>query len=274
MLFKGFKCTNLKEDEILIGTNAKIEENVRLIGIGADPKSIEIGDNVYIGEDTKIIGNNIRILDYTKLHNHCFVYAPKPLSIGYNCWIGQNVILNAEAELIIQNNVCIAAYSQLWTHIKSGDTLEGCRFHSYKRMTIEDDVWIAGHCIVAPIHAEKKSMALAGAVIVKDMAENHIYAGIPAKDITNKLGPQFEEVPVERKYKKMKEYLSHFLSIMNRDVENTIEIVLEYPKSLNPHTSYFCLRDRTYTKRNTEIEHRFMEFLLPEKGKFIPREEE
>lgn len=274
MLLKGLRCDNIKEEDISIGTNAKFEEDVHLIGIGDEPKSIVIGDNVYIGEHVKVIGNSIKILDYTKVHNHCFLYALKPLSIGYNCWIGQDSILNAEAELVVQNNVCIAAYSQLWTHIRFGDTLQGCRFHSYKKMIIEDDVWFGGHCIVAPIHAKKRSMALAGAIITKDMEENHIYAGIPAKDVTDKLGPQFEDVPLERKYQKMKDYLHEFLGGMNQNVENTFEIVLEYPKITNPYITYFNVKDRTYIKRNTRIEHKFMDYLLPEKGKFIPRAQE
>lgn len=262
----------MKEDEISIGANVQIEENARLIGIGEGPKSIVIGDNVYIGEDTKIIGNEITILDYTKVHNHCFLYAPKALSIGYNCWIGQNSILNAEAELTIQNNVCIGASSHLWTHIKFGDILQGCRFLSYKKMVIEDDVWFGGHCIVAPIRAKRRSVALAGSVIAKDMRENRVYAGSPAADVTHKLGPQFKAVPVGRKYRKMKDYLSEFLSSISVECQDSIEIVLNYPRTLKSDTTYFNVTDRTYTKRNTEIEHRFMTFLLPEKAKFIPTE--
>lgn len=267
---KGFRTFNIKEEELSIGTNVVIEENVRVIGIGEEDKSIIIGDNVYIGEDVKLMGNKIEILDYTKLHNHSFLYAKKPLFIGYNCWIGQNVILNAEECLTIRNNVCISAYSQLWTHIKFGDTLEGCRFHSYKKMEIDDDVWLGGNCIVAPIHARRKSMALAGSVIVRDMEENHIYAGEPAKDMTDRLGPQFEEIRVEEKYKRMKEYLAEFLNGKRSDVKGAIEIVMEYPGLLNKRVTYFNVSERTYTKRNTKIEWEFMHYLLPQKAKFIP----
>jgi hypothetical protein len=67
-----------------------------------------------------------------------FHFRPLPITIGYNCWIAQNVILNAEAEFTMGNNVCIAAYSQLWTHVKFGDSLERCRFCSTKPMIVED----------------------------------------------------------------------------------------------------------------------------------------
>ena len=272
MKFYGFNCKNINKEDITIGTNFEIEERVQLIGIGPDRKSFVFGDNVYIGEDVKIIGNNVRILDYTKLHNHCFIYAPEPLSIGFNCWIGQHTILNAEAALTIKNNVGIGAYSQLWTHIKFGDTLEGCRFNSYSKMTIEDDVWFVGHCIVSPVHAQKRSMALVGSVIIKNMEENRIYAGSPAVDMTDRMGHQFDNIPLDTKLSKMNDYLETFLTNTNNKSENTIEIVLDYPEELNPYISYFNVRERTYTKRNSKIEQKFMNFLLPEKAKFIPRE--
>jgi hypothetical protein len=140
-------------------------------------------------------------------------------------------------------------------------------------MVIEDDVWIAANCILAPIHAGEKSMALAGAVVLKDMKDNHIYAGVPAKDISRKMGVQFDEVALERKYKKMKEYLKAFLKLGRREMGGEIEIVTQYPAFLKPNVSYFNVSDRSYIKRKTEIERLFMNYLLPEKAKFIPKEE-
>lgn len=251
----------------MIGKNIIFEDRVQLIGINNESKQFEIGDNVYIGEDVKIIGQNIKIMDYTKVHNHTFIYAPKPIEIGYNCWIGSNVILNAEETLTIQNNVCIASHSQLWTHIRFGDTLQGCRFNRRKKMLIEDDVWIGGNCFVAAIHAERKSMALGGSVIVKNMKENHVYAGSPAKDITDKIGHQFDNISIETKYILMEQHLNKFL---NGKKNKQIQIVMEYPEKQDLSITYFNVSNRTYTKRNTEIEQRFMKYLLPEKGKFIP----
>ncbi len=271
MLFcKGLPCYGVKESEIATGINFTAENNVRVFGIGDEPKSFTFGDNVYIGEEVKIIGNRVTILDYVKIHNHTFIFAPFPITIGYNCWIGQNVILNAEAELTIGNNVCIAAYTQLWTHIKFGDTLEGCRFNSTNPMIIEDDVWIAGQCVVAPIHAHKKSMAMAGSVVLDDMLENRIYAGVPAVDITHKLGPQFEDVATETKFARMNKYLDDFLAGVGKVPNHGLEVVMGYPENRDPGRTYFNVSDRTYTKRNTEIEQKFMHYLLPEKAKFIP----
>tara|TARA_B110001454_G_C12304535_1_gene260954 strand:+ start:285 stop:419 length:135 start_codon:yes stop_codon:yes gene_type:complete len=39
---------------------------------------------------------------------------------------------------------------------------------------------------------------------------------------------------------------------------------------LDSSISYFNVKDRTYTKRLTKEEISFMQYLLPEKAKFIP----
>jgi thiamine monophosphate synthase len=65
-------------------------------------------------------------------------------------------------------------------------------------------VWFVGHCIVSPINAKDKSMALVGSVVTKDMDENKIYAGSPAKDITEKVLPQFKKITIEEKWKIVK----------------------------------------------------------------------
>lgn len=269
--FMGFNCVNFKKEDISLGKNVIIEEDVKLIGLGNQKKKIEIGDNVYIGESVKIIGDQVTIRDYTKLHNHSFLYALKPMILGYNNWIGQNVILNSEETLILGNNVCIAAYSQVWTHMKYGDRLEGCRFLKYEKTVIEDDVWIGPKCIIAPINAKRKSMALAGSVIVDDMEENHVYAGVPAKDVTGKTGPQFCSRKTEDKIKEMNDHWKAFQNILKGKLKGKVVIVTKYPKKIEKGITYFNVIERTYTKWNTELEIRFMNYLLPEKGKFIPR---
>ena len=54
-------------------------------------------------------------------------------------------------------------------------------------------------CIVSPIKAEDKSIALVGSVVTGDMKFNTIYAGTPAKPVSEKIGPQFIERTVDEK---------------------------------------------------------------------------
>lgn len=177
--------------------------------------------------------------------------------------VNQNTILNCTDILQIGNNVGIGAYSQLWTHIKHGDVLEGCRFNRTKSMIIEDDVWFVRHCIVSPILARKKSMAMVGSVITKDMEENHIYGGSPAKDLTDRFGNQFDEISIADKLKMMQIKINEFGSVIDNQNFKYIKAVDTFPENTKEGITYFDVTTRTYTKQLSTIEIKFMHFLLP-----------
>ena len=188
---------NIKSDIISIGVNVKIEPSAIIRGINGNAKRIVIGDNVYIGENVQIICDDFEIGDYGRIHHDTNIHGYKPCKIGHNLWIGQFCIVDSIGGVTIGNNCGIGAHSQLWSHIKYGDMLEGCRFLSEKKLNIGNDVWFVGHSIVSPITAEDKSMALVGSVVIKDMKYNTIYSGSPAKAISDKIGFQFDEVTIE-----------------------------------------------------------------------------
>lgn len=256
--------------EIILGENIEIKEGTFISAIGSQADRVVIGDNVYIDKECVILVPELEIGDYTKIYRHGRLTGYKPMKIGNNCYIDSNVILNSADDLEIGNNVCIGSFSALWTHMKFGDTLEGCRFNYTKKMRIEDDVWFGAGCVVAPIIAEKKSMALAGAIITKDMKENHVYAGVPAVDITDKLGPQFDERSAHEKYKIMLKKLEEF-SAENPAAKEFIKIVISPEKNPDEKISYYNVSNRTYTKRKSDIEIKFMKSLLPV-IKFVPLE--
>lgn len=252
-------------ENIKIGKGTFIDRSVVFKGISTDYPKIKIGDNCYIGKDVQIICDDLEIGDYSKIHHHTNIHGYKPCKIGHNAWIGQYTIIDSIGGTTIGNNFGVGAHSQLWSHIKYGDTLEGCRFKSESPLSIGNDVWLVGHCIVSPITAKDKSMALVGSVITKDMEYNHVYAGSPAKDVTEKIGGQFSLVSVEDKYLKMLLYLKDFGSSSNiRIVKSVIDF------NFNDSISYFDVDTRTYTKKSSPEEINFMKFLLPDKGKFVP----
>ncbi|WP_298139063.1 hypothetical protein [Flavobacterium sp.] len=258
---------NIFADEIIVGKNTIIEPSAKIRGINGNAKRIVIGDNCYIGENVQIICDDFSIGDYSKIQHDTNVHGYLPCHIGHNAWIGQYCIIDSIGGTTIGNNCGIGAHSQIWSHIKYGDTLEGCRFLTEKPMVIGNDVWFVGHCIVSPIVAQDKSMAMVGSVITKDMAFNEIYAGSPAKSISDKIGFQFLEVSTETKFQKMNEYLKECNpnSKSIKIVSDKNEIDFE-----NKLVSYFNVSDRTYTKRLSDEEIGFMKFLLPAKGKFTP----
>lgn len=258
---------NIQTDELHLGKNSVIAPTATIKGINGKAKRIIIGDNCYIGENVQIICDDFSLGDYSKIQHNTNVHGYLPCHIGHNAWIGQYTIIDSIGGTTIGNNCGIGAHSQIWSHIKFGDTLEGCRFLTEKPMTIGNDVWFVGHCIVSPIVAADKSMAMVGSVITKDMTYNEIYAGSPAKSISDKIGFQFNEVSVDEKLNKMKLYLHQF-----NPNSTAIKIVLEHSEIDfdNKNISYFNVTDRTYSKRSTNEEIAFMKFLLPAKGKFTP----
>lgn len=140
-----------------------------------------------------------------------------PARIGRNCWFGGNVILDSMGGLDIDDNVGIGAHSQVWTHMQFGDLVEGCRFYSNRYMYIGKDVWLVGHCILSPVEVGERSMALVGSVITKNMLPNHIYAGVPAQDVTEKWETNLRSEVLERKKKCSKK----FLMSSSKSIQNT-----------------------------------------------------
>lgn len=234
---------------VRIGQNVHIEAD-----------EIEIGDGVLIRDNVVLEGPKIVIGDYTVIRENTQILGKKPCAIGMNCWIGQGCIIDATDTMQIGNGVGIGAHSQLWTHIRFGDTLQGCRWENTKPMVIEDDVWFVGHCLVSPIHAQTKSMAMLGSVVTKDMQANHIYAGTPAKDMTDKLGEQYQPVSIEEKYQALTAKLEEFSQ--KHSLKGRIQIVKEWPAQMDDQVSYFNVATRQYTKRLSDIEMDFMLHLL------------
>lgn len=261
------KLDNIQAEEIFIGKNTIIEPTAKIRGINGKAKKIVIGDNCYIGDNVQIICDDFSIGDFSKIQHNTNIHGYLPCKIGHNAWIGQYTIIDSIGGMTIGNNCGIGAHSQLWSHIKYGDTLEGCRFLMEKPMNIGNDVWFVGHCIVSPINAADKSMAMVGSVVTKDMVYNEIYAGSPAQSISNKVGNQFLEVSIEEKFIKMNQYLNEF----NPNSKN-IKIVKNFSEvNINDEeVSFFNVDSRTYTKRSTQEEIDFMKFLLPAKAKFTP----
>ena len=70
-----------------------------------------------------------------------------------------------------------------WSHQGVG------AFLNEKPMNIGKDVWFVGHCIVSPINAADKSMAMVGSVVTKDVPPFAIVAGSPAKIIGYRFEP-------------------------------------------------------------------------------------
>jgi acetyltransferase-like isoleucine patch superfamily enzyme len=262
------KC--IDAEEIILGENVKFGDNVRIAAIGGRANRIEIGDNVFIGNNVLILVPDFSVGDFTNIHQSCRISGYKRLTIGHNSWVDQNNILNSSERLKIGNNVGIGSYCQLWTHIRWGDTVIGCKFDEDRPMTIHDDVYFGGLCIVSPVVIEAKCFIMGGSTVTKNLEKNHIYGGNPAIDITHKLGAPYNEIPVSERLVEMDKRVADFFEKNEKWRPGSIKVIDSWDGEIKSDVTYFNVADRTYSKRRNPIEVDIMRHLLPT-AKFLPR---
>jgi acetyltransferase-like isoleucine patch superfamily enzyme len=289
-------------DNLKVGQGVVLGPRSIVSAINGKADSVAIGDHVHIGNDVRILAPEVYIGDHTVIHNHTTIYGYAPVRLGDCCWVGQNAVINCTAPVWIGDGVTISAYANLWTHFRAGDILQGCRFDSEKPLALGDDVWIGVQCSLAPIIAQRRALVLAGSIVTHDLEENHVYGGNPAVDLTEKLGPQFEEVSLDEKFAIIKDRLIAFEQDWKSMV--TRHGATDGPSDVFPGTlasqpldpwwreseegsfqaagimvtirpwkksdvPVFSVADRTYSKLGTPEETAFMKFLLPQ-VKFYP----
>jgi len=255
-------------DDVRIGRHVRFGRNVVF-----NCRRVRIGDGCIFHDDILVESEDFEIGDYGTLLSGCYFPGPGQLRIGHNFWLGNNAVVDSKGNTYIGNNVGAGAHSQLWTHMVFGDVLYGCRFHSQRELRIDDDAWLVGHCLVSPVHIGARSLAMLGSLVTRDLAPDHCYAGVPAKDITDKVGPQFEPPPVEERARRLAERFAEF-SRLHPELGHRETIQIEsVPARLPPagdDVTVFNVASRTYRKRGTPWEHRLMCFLLPD-AKFVPQ---
>jgi acetyltransferase-like isoleucine patch superfamily enzyme len=284
---------SLKARRIVLGNNARIDGNVAVRSLKENMEEFSMGDESLIGFNTQVLVPSFTMGDYTQLFNSSLVSGYKPVTIGHNCWIGQGAILNSAETLILGNNVRMGG-SQIWTHVASGELLEGSNFYSEQPVTIEDDVWLMGfgHTIVPGVTLKKKSVIMAGSVVTKSTEENKTYSGIPAIDISDRL-PAWQPLTLAEKFEKLKQFTHEFVAEhpefdgrvfgfdskddkqVNEAIRSDIPVLIFFKQldlgSYNRgiHT-IFDLDTKRYTKQRTAIEICWVKFSLGFRARFIP----
>lgn len=251
----------IEAEEIEIGRGVVVEPGVVISAKNGPARKVVLGDFCFIGRDTKILVPEFCLGDYSKLHAFSFAQGERALQIGRNCWIGGNTVLDSMGGLDIEDNVGVGAHSQLWTHIQFGDIVEGCRFHSKKYMLIGRDAWFVGHCIVHPVRVGEKAMALAGSVIETDMRPNHVYAGVPARDVTARVGHQFRKRSLRRKVHKLQSLIDEFTA-RHPEYRGRLAVITS-PEEACRGICNFDVSRRTYTQTYSPAEVSFLKEYTP-----------
>lgn len=246
-----------------VGNDLIMSPNAKLI----------LGDHVHIGLGVRIIGEGtVRFGDYSKVHAGCFITVPHPWSViefGCNTWIGERSVLDGRGCLRASDNIGVGIASHLYTHIAHGDTMAGCKFMSEKPLNIGKDAWFVGQCLVSPVKVGERSIAMLGSTITKDMLPNTIYAGVPAKDMTEKMGRPWNERPILERLTLFDQRVKEFCRLHQRQSINVVGVD-NFSIPIHDEVSYFNVVTRTYTKKLLPDEVEFMLWLTSWKGRFTP----
>ena len=110
-------------------------------------------------------GKNIRVGDYFLANYNVTILDGAAFTAGDHVWIGPNTLISC------------------FNHPM---TPKGRREHLaiVKSVTIGNDVWIGGNCTILPgVTIGNNVVVAAGAVVTKDVPDNCLVGGVPAKKI-------------------------------------------------------------------------------------------
>ena len=281
---------HLRARRIVLGDEAVIERSVRVAGIRGECESFDLGDDAFVGFSSQLLTPSFRMGDYTQLHNNALVSGYQPFHMGHNCWVGQHSILNCTEKLWLGDNVRIGTQSQLWTHVASGELLEGCTLFGSSPVTLEDNVWLVGGAVISPgLTLRRNSVIMTGAVLTRSTEPFHTYAGVPAVDITAKLDA-WRVVAPDEKWRLLGSYIEEFLADrpahrdrVRLDVDYSprpgdggalvfCREVSRWDDALAAAASVYDLATKTYVKRRTSLEREWMKFAVGHRARFTPRQ--
>ena len=281
--------TTLIPDFVEMGDFNRIGSNVTIQVVkGAKKPKLVIGDCNIINDNVKILvgDEGIFIKDWNVIHNNIFMIGERKIEIGHNGWFGQHTILDGSGGLSIGNGVRIGMYSQIWTHVASGEQLEGCVLYAQRGTIIHDDVWLVGSCIVGSgIVLAKRTICLINSLLTKDTIEGKVYSGSPAK-IMEKVN-FYKKVDIVEKYEMMYNWAIEFANssqditverptaeriiIINKSSEKIVFSSVDHTDiDLDPLVTVFNMQTKTFKKKKSILEREFYTFLYNNKARFIP----
>lgn len=121
----------------------------------------------------------------TTFHVGTRFYEPKNITVGEGTVIGNSATLDGRDTLSIGSHVDIASEVMIYN---SQHDLHDPKFGAIdKPVAIKDYVFIGPRAIILPgVTIGKGAVVAAGAVVTKDVAENTIVGGVPAKIISQR----------------------------------------------------------------------------------------
>jgi len=158
--------------KIRIGDGAIIDENVNLDAKGENNRGISLGQGVFVGR------------------NSILSCKDGDISLGANTNIGFNCVLATTSSIELGADNIIAAYTYIIGggnyHIDGIDTVmaQAYDYEGKGGVRLRDDVWLGAHVSVLDgVTIEQGCVVSAGAVVTKNLPQNSIAMGVPARVI-------------------------------------------------------------------------------------------
>lgn len=132
----------------------------------------------FIKSKLKKHGENLIIEDNVVINQ------PHKIEIGSNVVIDSFCHFWGDGGIKIGNNVMIASHCSITSVTHSKKTSLFNQTNIFGEINIGNNVWIGSHAIILPgVTIGNNSIIGAGSVVTKNVDENSVYAGVPAKKI-------------------------------------------------------------------------------------------
>ena len=150
----------------------------------------------YFVHESSYIDDNVTIGEGTKIWHFCHIQSGAV--IGKNCSFGQNVNVGNNVKIgdgvKVQNNVSIYEGVELednvlWvpSRVFTNAIVPRAKFPvhgAYKKTLVKEGASLGANCtIVCGVTIGRYAMIAAGAVVTKDVLDNALMAGVPARRI-------------------------------------------------------------------------------------------
>ncbi|MEZ0136762.1 MULTISPECIES: acyltransferase [Novosphingobium] len=103
--------------------------------------------------------------------------------IGHNAFINRNVYFDLNSHVSIGDRVYVANHVRfITTNHEIGDRNQRAGPIRPAPIVVGDGAWIGANAIILPgVHIGNGSVVAAGAVVTRDVPENSLVAGVPAR---------------------------------------------------------------------------------------------